>query len=65
MPNGSSYLSIKNCLHLGSSVIVRIFLRQKVLMHKCFFLTQNIVGQFRLNCRVGTLEYMRELRVAV
>jgi len=50
----------------GTSVIVRIFLRQKMLMHNFFFLTQNIVGPFRLNCRVGTLEYMRhELRVAV
>jgi len=41
------------------------FLRQKMLMHKFFFLTQNIVDQFMLNCRVGTLEYIRELRVAV
>jgi len=36
-----------------------------MLMHNFFFLTQNIVGPFRLNCRVGTFEYMSELRVAV
>jgi len=36
-----------------------------MLMHEFFLLTQNIVGPFRLNCHVGTLEYIGELRVAI
>jgi len=39
---------------------------QKMLIHRStlFFLTQNLSCPFELNCRVGTLEYSSEFRVA-
>jgi len=64
MPNGNSYLFNKKLFVLWK-LCCAYFLRQKMLVHKFFFLTQNIVDPFRLKCRVGTLEYISELRVAV
>jgi len=40
-------------------------LKKKYVNIKVVFLTKTSVGLFRLNCRVGTLEYVNDFRVTV
>ena len=56
------------CILCTKSVVV-LFLccsfKKKYVNIKVVFLTKTSVGLFRLNCRVGTLEYVNDFRVAV